>query len=183
MLLIHMLERIGPGALRPDAASPVKIDERPIAFATRLPLDQALLRIRNYRDAFNRRHEITISVSFWLLSVTPIEDLDERLLQNFCVTLAENLKQHSQEFEIAMTELQKIRLALSVGRLCKWAGLALLALPLALCAPGAGLLVIGYVLFQAGEDAWNDLHRLPRRGPIGDALLPFKSKKRGKGKQ
>jgi hypothetical protein len=91
MLLIHMVERIGPGGGRPDAAPPLKIVERHVAFASRLSLAEALSLIGAYRAAYNRRFYVTVAVTFRLLSVATIDDLDDETLGRFYVSLVERL--------------------------------------------------------------------------------------------
>jgi hypothetical protein len=76
-----------------------------------------------------------------------------------------------------MGHLQKIKLCLTAGRYLKIIGVALFAIPAILALPGAFLLAAGYVLGQAGEDAWNIHHRLPKRGPASETLFPWEKKR------
>lgn len=63
-----------------------------------------------------------------------------------------------------LTAKQAAELFLTVGRILKWSGYALAAVPVAAAIPGVVLLVIGQSLYQQGEDAWNEIHRIPKRG-------------------
>ena len=63
-----------------------------------------------------------------------------------------------------LSHKQTAELFLTVGRILKWTGYALAAVPVAAAIPGVVLLVAGRELYQQGEDAWNEIHNLPKRG-------------------
>lgn len=62
-----------------------------------------------------------------------------------------------------MKDIERVKLILTVGRACKYLGVALVAVPFLLGLPGLVLLIAGAELFRLGEDLWNEIHRLPKK--------------------
>lgn len=80
MLMLTMRETFGQkpreGLPQPDPA-----EVRLRGFVTRLPLKQALSRIRAYEEAYKQRYRrVGTWLEFELLSVVQIEDLDEEAI-------------------------------------------------------------------------------------------------------
>lgn len=63
-----------------------------------------------------------------------------------------------------LSHKQTAELFLTVGRILKWTGYALAAVPVAAAIPGVVLLVAGQSLYQQGEREWNEIHHMPKRG-------------------
>lgn len=98
MLLITMVEWSGPQQhAEPSMRNAIQSGERLVAFATRLPLRDALVRIRRYQDAF-KAHYTVRSVEFRLVAVSNIDDLSDQQLDAAQVELVEHLKQSAQDF-------------------------------------------------------------------------------------
>ena len=81
MLMLTMRECFGqkerPGVMKPQA-----MDVRDRGFVTRLPLAEALGRIRAYETAYKARYDrVGLWIEFELLQVSSIEDLDDEAIE------------------------------------------------------------------------------------------------------
>lgn len=61
-----------------------------ISFATKLPLSKALKELLKYRITYKRKYP-SMSLSFNLLNVSEIEDVDGSILEQLNVAMIENL--------------------------------------------------------------------------------------------
>ncbi|WP_146041272.1 hypothetical protein [Pseudomonas sp. MPR-ANC1] len=71
--------------------------ERNVAFATALPLCEALARIKNYEAAYKKKS--MLDVEYRLLSVADIEAQVPELLESFGVLIVERLMQSPEDFD------------------------------------------------------------------------------------
>ena len=97
MLIITMNQWFGPGRNWPHDKQKPDSEQKKTCFATRLPLADALRRVRAYQNAFCGQYVMAIELT--LLSVHTIEDLEDDLLGFFNAKLAENLPQTGEELE------------------------------------------------------------------------------------
>lgn len=91
MLLITLNEWLGPSR---EAGAPKLVPiERQVAFATRLPLKEALWCVRNYQVAYNVKFHPGLEVNYRLLSVSTIENFedDRNIFELLGVSMAEAL--------------------------------------------------------------------------------------------
>jgi len=91
MLLLTMREWFGPASRRDPRLIKMNTEVGQCAFVTRLPLGDALERIRAYEEAYNTRYARANALQFTLLTVVTIDDLDERQIEIARVVLVETL--------------------------------------------------------------------------------------------
>jgi len=96
MLLLTMNEWLGAGKRWPAAEPHPTATERQVAFATRLPLVEALERVRTHQAAYNARY--TLAVNFRLLTVSETLDVPDDLLTDLQVEIVEKLQQCVEDF-------------------------------------------------------------------------------------
>ena len=100
MLLITMREWVGPDANIPrEERATYKRREKLMAFATKLPLGEALQKIWVHQKAFKARYPKTIVVEYSLIQTALIEDLSSEILAKAGVCLVETLPQMPEDFE------------------------------------------------------------------------------------
>lgn len=94
MLLITMHEWFGPStaALNDLTRKRIESETRLRGFVTALPLGQALLRIKEYEQAFRERYALHTALNFELLSVTGISDLTDDEIEASGAIHVEKLK-------------------------------------------------------------------------------------------
>lgn len=96
MLLLTMNEWVGPGDRYPSDQPQPAGSERIIAVATRLPFVQALERVRAYEAAYNAHYRLAVNLR--LLTVCPIPETDDELLESLQVEIVEKLAQTAADF-------------------------------------------------------------------------------------
>jgi len=89
MLLLTFNEWCGPGRNHPNPRYVVEYI-KPVAFATRLTLREAIDRLADYQEKY--RTHYTLAVSFSLLTVSTIEDTPGAVLGLVNVRLIEDLR-------------------------------------------------------------------------------------------
>jgi hypothetical protein len=102
MLLITMREWFGPsrwaqGESRISGVPGTTVDIRLRGFVTKLPLGQALRRIKAYQSAFNERNSKVTAIEFELIQATAIDDLDDEEIEMSRVVLVEKLDETVEE--------------------------------------------------------------------------------------
>lgn len=98
MLLITMNEWLGPGRrMTNEQRDRTESRERLVAFATYVPLGEAIEKISTYEQAFNAHY--LMAVNFRLLQVNKIDDLTKQQLDMVEVQLIEDLNQKPEDFE------------------------------------------------------------------------------------
>ena len=98
MLLITMKEWLGPGRqMSITQAEQCYKKESHVAFATRLPLGEALERIVNYQSVFNEHSVLGLTLS--LLHVVEMAEINADLLDAVQVSMVEELPQSLSEMK------------------------------------------------------------------------------------
>lgn len=97
MLLITMREWLGPGR-RMSTEENLKWKEkvRHSGFVTRLPLGEAIERIKQYSDAYKARYPL--AVEFELISVSEIDYLTDEQIEISGAVFVEKLAQRVEDF-------------------------------------------------------------------------------------
>lgn len=98
MLLITMHEWHGPSQQQIARAEPrPKVETRLRGFVTRLPLGAALLRIRDYEEAFRQRFQGISALNYDLISVSQIDDLTDEQIDASRAAYVEKLAQLAED--------------------------------------------------------------------------------------
>lgn len=101
MLLIHMLEWLGPSSSALRLRAPehrCKAKTSHVSFYSELPQDETLAIILKYQAAYNQRYGETTAVNFTLLGISQVDSMSVESCVRLQVNLVSRLQQDPADF-------------------------------------------------------------------------------------